>query len=183
MASYSIRYNLQPPAPPPPRERQCGECVACCQVLRIDAPGLRKEAGVTCPNCTGAGCGIYAQRPQVCREWLCMWMRAPDIPDDFRPDRLGVMFSFESDVHSANPFERRYFVGRYLRDPATVDMDRLGQLLDYLSRGARHVPIWLSKEGEMRLVHPRKPLADAIVDANTTSAEAIAWREALARSP
>jgi hypothetical protein len=175
MATYSLRYNLLPPRPP---ARQCGECVACCQVLRIDAPELQKATGVMCPNCTGQGCGIYAQRPQVCRDWLCTWMRTSEIPDEFRPDRLGVMFSFEAAPQSANPFERRYFVGRYLRDPATVDMDKLGQVLDYLSRASVHVPIWLARDGEMRLVHPKKPLADEIFQGAATQ-DAKAWRQAL----
>ncbi|MBC5766728.1 YkgJ family cysteine cluster protein [Ramlibacter albus] len=173
---YSVRYNLQPAKPAP---RQCGECVACCQALRIDSPQLQKQSGVLCPNCTGKGCGIYEQRPQVCREWLCTWMRAPEIPEDFRPDLLGVMFSYEAQSASANPFERRYFVGRYLRDPSTVDLAKVEQVIDYLARASVHVPVWLSKDGEMRLVHPRKPLADLIFQGDTASADAVAWRNAL----
>lgn len=180
MATYSFRYQLQPAPASRPAARACGDCIACCQQLRIDSPQLQKAGGVLCPNCTGRGCGIYAERPQVCRDWLCTWMRAPEIPDDFRPDLLGVMFSFEAQPGSANLFERRYFVGRYLRDPSQVDIARVEQVIDYLARASHHVPVWLSHGGEMRLVHPRKPLADRIFEGDTGSADAVAWRQALA---
>jgi hypothetical protein len=179
MAAYSVRYSLPPLRPAQAAARACGECVACCEALRIDSPALRKPTGVRCTHCTGAGCGIYADRPQVCRDWLCTWMRSPEIPDDFRPDRLGVMFSFEAQPASANPFERRYFVGRYLRDPAQVDLARVEQVVDYLARASHHVPIWLSRAGEMRLVHPRKPLADMIFAADGANGDAVAWRKSL----
>jgi len=37
-------------------------------------------------------CSIYERRPDVCRKFICGWL-APDspFPDEFRPDRLGVL--------------------------------------------------------------------------------------------
>jgi hypothetical protein len=72
-------------------EKRCGECNACCIDLKIDTPELRKKAGVICPHHTGAGCGIYADRPKVCQEFLCGWRLLPELGQDWRPDLSGVL--------------------------------------------------------------------------------------------
>jgi uncharacterized protein len=70
-------------------KRQCGPCTVCCTELKI--PQLRKEARVPCRHLTASGCGIYAERPDVCREFLCGWRLFEDMGDDWRPDLSGVM--------------------------------------------------------------------------------------------
>jgi hypothetical protein len=74
-------------------DRTCGRCNGCCVTLRIDAPELRKEAGVPCPNLTPAGCGIYETLPRLCRGYHCLWRMSAELPDLARPDRCGVIFS------------------------------------------------------------------------------------------
>jgi len=69
--------------------RQCGPCTVCCTQLKI--PQLRKEARVPCQHLTPRGCGIYAERPGVCREFLCGWRLFEEMGDDWRPDLSGVM--------------------------------------------------------------------------------------------
>ena len=59
--------------PAPLARRECGPCQACCRDLKIDAPDLKKKAGVLCGHYSGSGCGIYAQRPAVCQGFLCGW--------------------------------------------------------------------------------------------------------------
>lgn len=57
---------------------------------------LEKPAGSPCPHQSEGGCGIYHERPSVCRVWFCMWVRDEGrIFDDHahRPDRLGVFFT------------------------------------------------------------------------------------------
>ena len=71
--------------------RECGGCTVCCKALKIDVPELKKLAGVLCRHCTGVGCGIYETRPPVCKEWYCGWRRLPDLDDQWRPDRCGVL--------------------------------------------------------------------------------------------
>ena len=69
-------------------ERSCGGCTLCCTVLRVDE--LPKLGGVPCAKLVPNGCGIYAQRPGVCRGYRCMWLQGgPDEAD--RPDRLGAV--------------------------------------------------------------------------------------------
>lgn len=72
--------------------RECGECTVCCRVLMIDDPELQKPPGVMCANCkAGAGCQIYESRPAPCRGFFCGWRVMPELGDELRPDRSGIM--------------------------------------------------------------------------------------------
>lgn len=72
--------------------RECGECTVCCKVLLIDEPDLQKLPGVMCPNCKpGAGCQIYETRPRACRGFFCGWRVMPELGDELRPDRSGIL--------------------------------------------------------------------------------------------
>lgn len=72
--------------------RECGECTVCCKVLLIDEPDLQKLPGVLCSNCkAGAGCQIYDTRPASCRGFYCGWRLMPDLGDELRPDRSGII--------------------------------------------------------------------------------------------
>lgn len=75
----------------PLAKRECGPCKACCEVLKIDVPELRKKSGVLCKHHTGTGCGIYATRPPVCQHFLCGWRLFDTLDDDWRPDVSGVL--------------------------------------------------------------------------------------------
>jgi hypothetical protein len=72
-------------------KRRCGPCTACCVVLKIDVPQLRKKARVPCQHLTASGCGIYASRPPVCHEFLCGWRLFEELDDGWRPDLSGVL--------------------------------------------------------------------------------------------
>ncbi len=82
-------------------QNECGDCHACCVVLPVyDRPtGWAKAGAEPCehlrPGESGC-CGIYQRRPEVCRAWHCAWRKDPWLGSrpDYRPDRLGVMFSF-----------------------------------------------------------------------------------------
>ena len=69
----------------------------CCTALEI--PELKKPAGPACPNCilTG-GCTIYAKRPQVCRDFECLWLTERGLPSTMRPDRLGTILMEDDDT-------------------------------------------------------------------------------------
>ncbi len=74
--------------------RDCGDCNVCCTIMPV--PQLQKPAGVECKDWdkdrVGGGCKVYATRPQVCRQWACVWRSGSNLlePED-RPDRLGIM--------------------------------------------------------------------------------------------
>lgn len=73
-------------------DRQCNECNVCCINLRIENPALTKKADVRCPHLSNqTGCGIYKERPNVCRTWFCGWRVMPFLRDDMRPDRSKIL--------------------------------------------------------------------------------------------
>lgn len=89
--------------PEKPGQRQCGECQECCTVLEV-SEGLvtlderpivwRKERGLECEMIgdPGKGCAIYSDRPRACQAWACAWLDGADfLPDDWRPDKLGMI--------------------------------------------------------------------------------------------
>lgn len=69
--------------------RSCGSCSLCCVVLRVDE--LAKLGGEPCRYLrAGAGCGIHARRPGICRAYHCLWLGGGLEAGD-RPDRLGAL--------------------------------------------------------------------------------------------
>jgi hypothetical protein len=73
--------------------RECGTCTVCCYALPIDNKELQKLPGEVCVNCTGRGCRIYETRPRTCREFHCGWWVLPQLGDDWRPDKSGVLIT------------------------------------------------------------------------------------------
>ena len=70
--------------------KTCGPCTMCCKVLEIDH--FAKPAGDWCAHCVKTGgCGIYAARPHVCREFECIWMGDRALGPQLRPDRSGTI--------------------------------------------------------------------------------------------
>jgi SEC-C motif-containing protein len=74
--------------------RACGECTACCDGWVAGViEGHEMKPGTPCFFRGEKCCSIYERRPQhPCRDFVCGWLQAASpFPDDFRPDRLGVM--------------------------------------------------------------------------------------------
>lgn len=82
--------------------RDCGECRACCVVTGFEAePGesaFTKPPNTPCRHLVQIGCGIYPERPPVCRRFQCAWLAAPNLPEELRPDRSGVMFNMNENA-------------------------------------------------------------------------------------
>ncbi len=141
--------------------RDCGDCVACCQVLRIDQPDLQKAAGILCTHNTGTGCGIYATRPGICRSWYCLWRRIDAMPDAARPDRCGVIFCLEEDGAHGNLLARFCVVARAV---STTRAFQRGIVKEVIAMFARQgdLPVWRHRWGAKTLSYPSPELADAI---------------------
>ncbi|WP_313193548.1 hypothetical protein [Shinella zoogloeoides] len=70
--------------------RSCGTCTLCCRLPDIDL--LDKPANVWCRHCVaGEGCSIYADRPSVCRDFLCLWMTDEGLAEAWEPSRSHMM--------------------------------------------------------------------------------------------
>jgi hypothetical protein len=143
-------------------DRPCGECTVCCVVPLIDTPELKKAEGEACPNCAGGGCAIYTDRPQVCRTFNCAWKRIPSLPPETRPDKLGVMFTLESNLPPRNVFEHIFYVGVAVSDPRALETSLARDVLAMLSQGV--LPVWVHWQGMKTLVHPNPDQADAILN-------------------
>jgi SEC-C motif-containing protein len=82
------------PVAPAGESRRCGECTACCDGwVAGTIRGHEMRPGVRCHFVGEGRCTIYEERPvSPCRNFVCGWL-APDspFPDDFRPDKLGVI--------------------------------------------------------------------------------------------
>ena len=74
--------------------RRCGECVACCTMLQIDA--IDKPANVQCRHCDN-GCAIHTTKPQTCADYECAYYQGKDVPLSLRPDNCGIIFTKKSD--------------------------------------------------------------------------------------
>lgn len=70
--------------------QKCGECRACCYVF----PLLDKPGRTWCKHSTKTGCACYAERPPVCRDYLCEWLYNGDWPLHTRPDKSGLVVTY-----------------------------------------------------------------------------------------
>ena len=78
----------------------CGSCTLCCTVMKVTTDTV-KPAHVTCEHCTAGGCGIYADRPDACRGFKCLWLASQDFPPvrlapELRPDRAGTVIDLNT---------------------------------------------------------------------------------------
>ncbi|WP_226951323.1 hypothetical protein [Rhizobium terrae] len=69
--------------------RTCGSCTLCCRLPEIET--LAKPPDVLCRHCTGESCAIYADRPQLCRDFLCLWMTDGSLADHWQPLRSHML--------------------------------------------------------------------------------------------
>ncbi len=114
------------------RMRQCGDCHVCCTMLGVAA--LAKRAGQPCPHETARGCAIHADRPRVCRDWYCLWIRDRRrlLSDQDRPDRVGLIIT--TDHRSGSGRHMRLIAIETRPGAATTPrgqalLDRLGMFL------------------------------------------------------
>ena len=126
--------------------RACGGCTVCCTALPVDAPQLRKQAGVDCPQCqVGEGCQIYASRPPVCAEFFCSWRALPKLSDDWRPDRSGVMVTFDDQDIPPGYAIRPAFKLVITQDTVKIDADAFAGYVAGLVEAK--IPVFLSLRG------------------------------------
>jgi hypothetical protein len=74
--------------------RSCGTCMMCCMVYTIRE--LNKPAGRWCVHAgRGRGCGIYAERPDTCRQFVCMWLADPTLGPEWKPEQAHFVVALD----------------------------------------------------------------------------------------
>ena len=83
-------------APRGETRRSCGTCTACCDGWMVGTIfGHEMKEGQPCFFRGEKCCTIYERRPEKpCRSFVCGWLqRDSPFPEDFRPDRLGILIA------------------------------------------------------------------------------------------
>ncbi len=79
--------------------RSCGSCTLCCKVYEVP-PVDNKPAGIWCKHCKpGAGCAIWQDRPQFCRDFQCMWILDERLGPEWKPETARFVMSYTPDQH------------------------------------------------------------------------------------
>lgn len=85
--------------------------------------GHEMKPGHPCHFLAATGCSIYEKRPPVCQKFICGWLATKSpFPDDFRPDKLGVLI-----VHVKWRNGPAYLLRAAPRDPDDVLLDWMRQ--------------------------------------------------------
>ena len=149
-------------------DRQCGECMVCCDYMPISTATLKKRAETLCDHCiVNRGCSIYETRPNVCRTWHCLWRRDAGMPDALRPDRSGMIFSLVVYDEPRYVFENAHITCIAMKSRSAYDAPLVAATIArYIDEGT--LPVWRSYGGGKTLAFPDAELADAIINPKTT---------------
>ncbi len=132
--------------------RECGSCSECCTILAVQFPNYMKPHDSKCEYVRlEGGCSIYNKRPEVCRGYQCGWLELDALPNSCRPDLLGVMFRFEVNEKSWNPFEKTYVIANTNRHPDAFYGELAQACYQMFWNGG--TPVWLQLNGGKILVN------------------------------
>jgi hypothetical protein len=120
-------------------DRHCNACSLCCRLFYIEP--LQKPANEWCSHCKPGlhGCQIYPDRPQVCRDFHCLWITEPGIADRYRPDLIGLYIA-----RSSIPNTLQVLVDPDRPQAWTEDLGK--KLLDHLHEMGLHLYILVGDE-------------------------------------
>lgn len=144
-----------------PSSKSCGACNLCCIELPINTPELRKKAQTPCSHLTEKGCGIYATRFPICRQFLCGWRLFPELGEEWRPDLSGIMIVQVAqkdlpEIYRAAGHGMQFLV---LGGEAAVTRPGVAEYVaDQVSRG---VAVYLTADTPRALVNEYLPAAAA----------------------
>ncbi len=127
--------------------RACGPCSFCCFIAEIRP--LDKPAHAWCRhNAPGGGCSIHASRPDVCRNFQCIWTFAALLDDRWRPDNCRFMMRSgpaEELVIEVHPD----FPDAWKQEPF------FGQIKTWATRRAQPIkPVLIRSSGRVYVVFP-----------------------------
>jgi Fe-S-cluster containining protein len=85
--------------------RSCGSCSMCCYLPLFKVGEWKKPTNQWCQHFSGHSCNIYAERPDVCREFECMWLANNSLPDHWYPTKSKIIVTYPEE-HGAPQVER-----------------------------------------------------------------------------
>lgn len=111
------------------RERECGDCRACCTLKSIKDLDPVKPAGEACSLLCASGCSIHEAKPATCRQYFCGY-RIGLGDEGSRPDRCGALADVETVDDRGKPKLALHIIamGRYKSVPikrVIRDMNRM----------------------------------------------------------
>jgi hypothetical protein len=139
----------------------------CCKVPPI--PELGKPAARWCQHAViGQGCGIYEERPAVCRRFYCAWMMDPALGPEWKPEKAKfVMFPDHEHKELLNVMVDPAFPDAWIRPPF------LAAIKGWVASGATL--------GRFALVHVGRQLTavlpDRVVDLGIVKPQFVLLRE------
>jgi Fe-S-cluster containining protein len=89
------------------------------------AAEVAHEAGEWCRHCTQPGCGIYASRPKLCREFSCEWLKNPKLGDHWFPATSGMILTFDDDEKTLHIVVDPDRPDAHLAEPYASDIARM----------------------------------------------------------
>lgn len=94
----------------------CADCDGCCRVFEVKP--VDKAFGEPCKHLgrtlVGPGCTIYETRPDVCRNYVCLWLDSqrrtdvPSLPEALRPNVCKVVMGWPWGVEKETLFVYPY---------------------------------------------------------------------------
>ena len=122
----------------------------CCNVFPL--PALDKPAGQWCRHLGPAGCTVHDRgQPEVCSQYACYWLEHEGLPEEFRPDRIGMVVT-ESGTVIVGGHELPVLVINLLKPDSDRSPAARAMMEDFMRAGMAAL---LLSGPDMRIVYDR----------------------------
>lgn len=165
--------------------RACGTCTLCCKVYDIAA--LAKPMGQWCRHCEPArGCRIHPERPEQCRVFDCLWLTAPWMGEEWKPERSKMVLTLDTetrfllvqvDAGAPTAWKREPYYAQLKRWAAAAARERR-HVVVFVNRLAtvvlpdRDVPVGVIEPGDRIVARERRTPNGVVVEVEKVRAAA-----------
>ena len=111
----------------PKQKRPCGDCTLCCSAPSIGKEVIgksedfqEKAACVSCDHVTKGGCSIYSNRPNVCKNYMCLWSIGELDEDSYPPD-VGVCWTIQPSDNGLIVVGHTHDMNKVIANPVNVN--------------------------------------------------------------
>jgi hypothetical protein len=153
--------------------RRCGDCTLCCKLMAIGE--LAKPAGAWCRHCKpGRGCLVYADRPDECRAFNCLWPSDERFGPHWKPNRSKLVLTISEDGIEIRCDPA--FPNAWCKEPFRRDIAKLaaaGEVHDVtvlVITGQRMTLVTPDREFELGVVQPDERIVRELVGVKVVGA-------------